>query len=61
MAKVVETQDPTTYKVKCEYCGAVVEYTRADMGWRPWFPKGYVYCPKCKKPLRHSEDNKIEK
>lgn len=60
MAKVVDEQDPTVYKVKCEYCGAVIEYGKKDIGWRPWFPKGYVYCPKCKKPIRHHEANKVE-
>ena len=35
------------------------------MGFRPWFPDGFVYCPTCEKPLRHNEayaiDGEVEK
>jgi hypothetical protein len=43
------------FKIKCEYCGCVFEYDREDLGYRPWYPHGFVYCPKCGKPLRHDE------
>lgn len=49
-----ETKKP--YRIKCEYCGCVFEYTHEDLGYRPWYPHGFVYCPKCGKPLRHGSD-----
>ncbi|MBQ3574077.1 MAG: hypothetical protein IJA26_00270 [Clostridia bacterium] len=29
-------------------------------GFRPWYPDGFVYCPTCKKPLRHNENYAID-
>ena len=43
-----------TFKVKCPVCGTVFEYESTDLGFRPWFPNGFVYCPTCKKPVRHT-------
>ena len=47
------------YAIKCEYCGCEFEYQKEDLGFRPWYRHGFVYCPECQKPLRHSEDYKI--
>ena len=44
-----------TYRQACPYCGTVVEYTDNQLGYRSWFPNGFVYCPRCRKPLRHNE------
>lgn len=44
------------YEIKCEYCGCEFEYQKDDLGYRPWYPHGFVYCPHCKKPLRHHEE-----
>ena len=49
-----ETKKP--YRIKCEYCGCVFEYAQEDLGYRPWYRHGFVYCPKCKKPLRHGAE-----
>ena len=45
-----------TYRQTCEQCKTVVEYQDDKLGYRPWFPDGFVYCPTCQKPLRHHED-----
>ncbi len=29
------------------------------LDFRPWYADGFVYCPKCKKPLRHNESYAI--
>ncbi len=44
-----------TYENTCEVCRTVVRYKDNELGFRPWFADGFVYCPKCKHPLRHSE------
>ena len=43
----------------CEYCGTKFEYDRNDIGFRPWYPHGFVYCPKCRKPIRHQNEYKV--
>ena len=49
-----------TYKQTCDECGTIVQYTDELLDFRPWFADGFVYCPKCKKPLRHRETYAIE-
>ncbi len=49
-----------TYKKACDVCQTVVKYNDYSLDFRPWFPDGFVYCPTCKKPLRHSESNAVE-
>ncbi len=44
-----------TYKNVCDNCGSIVKYKDDALDFRPWYPDGFVYCPKCKKPLRHNE------
>ena len=41
------------FRIKCEYCLCEFTYESEDLGFRPWYPKGFVYCPECRKPLRH--------
>lgn len=53
-ARLVNDKDPL-FRRECEYCLSTIEYKFKDLGYRPWYPKGFVYCPKCQKPLRHSE------
>ncbi len=43
------------YQQKCELCNTVVRYTDKILGFRPRYADGFVCCPKCEKPLRHSE------
>ena len=44
-----------TYQQICCNCHALIHYTDENLDFRPWFPDGFVYCPKCREPLRHSE------
>ena len=46
-----------TYRQVCYKCNTTVEYTDKELGFRYWFPDGFIYCPnrKCKTPLRHQE------
>ena len=51
-----------TYRQVCSKCNTTIEYTDDKLGFRYWFPDGFVYCPnrKCKTPLRHSEEFAID-
>lgn len=44
-----------TYQQTCYHCRNVVRYTDYDLDFRPWYPDGFVYCPKCRGPIRHNE------
>ncbi|MBO7377055.1 MAG: zinc ribbon domain-containing protein [Clostridia bacterium] len=44
-----------TYRLRCPICGTAIEYTDRQLGFRAWYPNGFVYCPGCRKPQRHSE------
>lgn len=44
-----------TYQQTCRKCYTVVNYKDDVLDFRPWYPDGYVYCPKCHTPLRHNE------
>lgn len=44
-----------TYQQSCYHCRTLVRYTDYDLDFRPWYPDGFVYCPRCKGPLRHNE------
>ena len=44
-----------TYQQSCRECKTLVTYTDEILDFRPWFADGFVYCPKCNTPLRHSE------
>ncbi len=44
-----------TYEQTCEQCQTVVRYVDNQLDFRPWYPDGFVYCPRCKTPLRHNE------
>ena len=43
------------YEQTCDQCKTTVRYMDDKLGFRPWFADGFIYCPKCNKPLRHSE------
>lgn len=44
------------YFKKCEYCGCEFTYQYNDLGFRIWYPHGFIYCPHCQRPLRHRGD-----
>lgn len=43
------------YQISCPNCGTTFYYSDRQLDFRPWFPNGFVYCQRCRKPLRHSE------
>lgn len=43
------------YHIRCPYCGTNFKYSDKQLGYRSWYPNGFVYCTKCRKPLRHNE------
>lgn len=53
--KRAEWHSGLTYIQTCHCCGIAVQYQDTHLDYRPWFPDGFVYCPKCKTPLRHNE------
>jgi len=44
-----------TYVTRCPNCGTSTRYTDRQLGFRAWFPNGFVYCGGCRRPLRHNE------
>ena len=58
--KIVDAPDANPlFRGKCEYCLCVFEYHTSDLGYRAWYPHGFVYCPKCMKPNRHRLENRV--
>lgn len=54
--KTARLNDPEhpLFRVNCNRCNGVIEYDfRGIDGTRPWFPNGYVICPKCRAIMRH--------
>jgi predicted amidophosphoribosyltransferase len=49
-----------TYQYKCQLCHTTVRYTDKILKFKPWYPKGFVYCPICNKPFRHYEEYAID-
>ena len=43
------------YRITCPYCGLYFSYTDRQLDYRSWYPNGFIYCMRCRKPLRHSE------
>lgn len=53
--KRAEWKSGLTYSQVCDQCETVVTYMDDKLDFRPWYADGFVYCPKCNKPLRHRE------
>ena len=53
--KRAEWRSGLTYQQTCRSCGNVMTYMDNILDFRPWFPDGFVYCSKCRTPLRHNE------
>lgn len=56
---IVEQKNPL-FRIECEYCHCVFEYRSKHLGYRIWYPSGFVYCPNCKKPLRHHPEYEVK-
>lgn len=48
-----------TYRAVCPNCRFYTTYTDYNLGFRAWFPDGFVYCSHCRRPIRHHENNAI--
>lgn len=59
--KRAEWHSGLTYRQTCKNCHTIVTYKDDVLDFRPWFADGFVYCPKCKTPLRHNENLAIDK
>ena len=53
--KRAEWRSGLTYRQTCRSCGYEMTYKDNILDFRPWFPDGFVYCMRCKSPLRHNE------
>lgn len=42
------------FTVCCEHCGTKFAYQHSDLGYRAWYPNGYVRCPLCDNAARHN-------
>lgn len=49
------------FKTKCPHCGRELSYARNNIRPHHRWPNGFLYCPGCKRPVGHSEDNIVEK
>ena len=49
-----------TYRQTCPLCNTTVTYQDDKLGFRPWYPDGFIYCPTCEKPLRHRESYSLD-
>ena len=49
-----------TYRAVCPACRQYVVYNDYNLGFRAWYPDGFVYCPNCRRPVRHNENNAIK-
>ncbi|MBR2336826.1 MAG: zinc ribbon domain-containing protein [Clostridia bacterium] len=49
-----------TYEQTCEKCNTTVRYKDDKLDFRPWYADGFIYCPKCKTPLRHNEKYAVD-
>ena len=63
--KIVDTSNVikanARYEATCECCHAVIQYLGRDVAYHRNFPKGFVYCPNCRRPIPHLEENRCEK
>ena len=47
------------YRAVCPNCRNYTAYTDYQLGFRPWYPDGFVYCAVCRHPIRHHENNAV--
>jgi hypothetical protein len=59
LIRIISTREPV-FRVCCEYCRCEFEYHLSNLGYRAWYPSGFVYCPKCKRPLRHRLEYEVK-
>ena len=45
------------YVAECPVCKSKVTYLGLDVKAHRNYPSGFVYCPKCRRPIAHDENN----
>ncbi len=45
------------FKCRCPRCGVEVEYSRRDIRPHRRWSNGFIYCPRCKSPIGHDNNN----
>ena len=58
--KRAEWKSGLTYRQTCENCRTEITYMDDRLDFRPWYADGFIYCPSCQTPLRHSERYAID-
>ncbi len=58
--KIIKEAKNPTFRITCEYCGTIFEYQQNELGYRPWYRHGFIYCPHCHRPLRHDPINRVD-
>lgn len=48
------------YLAECSFCHTKITYLGLDISFHRNYPNGYVYCPRCKRPIAHDEANKYD-
>ena len=61
MFKRAEWSSGLTYRQTCQNCRTVITYMDNQLDFRPWYADGFIYCPGCNTPLRHSEHYAINR
>ena len=58
--KRAEWRSGLVYRQICDHCKTGVEYMDDKLDFRAWYPDGFVFCPRCKNPLRHNENYAVD-
>lgn len=48
------------YIAECSFCGSKITYLGLDIKFHRNYPLGFIYCPKCRRPIPHKEENRFE-
>ncbi len=47
------------FTVSCPTCSTKFDYQKSDLGFRAWYPNGYVVCPGCSGNIRHNAQTNV--
>ena len=53
-AGCISTKAGELFTARCEKCGLAFDYQCSDLSFSAWYKDGYVECPRCRQPVRHS-------
>lgn len=59
--KIIESGNACNkYIAECPVCRSKISYLGLDIRGHRNFPNGYIYCPRCRRPIPHSENNLVQ-